>query len=85
MFAAAPVSITALLLASFVGLSLVILGAREPSRERALLVLGLGVAGFGAMGVLDVLFDLGTYPVAPFVLGAALMAGAALALTRSRA
>jgi hypothetical protein len=85
MFSAAPTSIVALLFASFVGLSLVILGARDPGRERGLLLVGLGAAGFGAMGLLDVLFELGVFPLAAFACGAAFMIGGAALLARARA
>jgi predicted permease len=83
MLPAAPTSIVALLAASFVVLSLVILGARDPRRERALLVLALGLAGFGAAGVSDVLFELGLYPMGALAVAAALIVGAGIALARS--
>jgi hypothetical protein len=83
MMPTAPTSIVALLAASFIGLSLVILGARDGRRERAALILALGLAGFGAAGIVDVLFALGHYPIGALAVAAALMAGAGAMLARS--
>jgi len=82
---AAPTSLVALLVASLLGLSLVVLGARDPSRERLALLFGLALAGYGAAGVTDVAFDLGLYPIGPLVAAAALSLGGAAMLARARA
>lgn len=81
----ASASIVALLLASFVGLALVVIGASDRRLERALLLGGLGLAGFGAATATDVSFALDASPAAGLAAGAALMLGGAIALARARA
>ena len=85
MLSPAPASITALLLASLFGLTLAVVGARGPRAERVLLLVGLALAGFGAAGMIDVLFDLGTFPVGALVAGAALALLGVVVLARGNA
>jgi hypothetical protein len=85
MLPPAPASIVALLLASLAGLTLVVIGARDLRVERGLLLGGLGLAGFGAAGIVDVLFGLGSYPLSGLFAGAALMLASGVALARARA
>lgn len=84
MASAAPASIVALLLASFLGLSLAILGTTDAKLERALTLAGLGLAGFGATAGADALLDLGVHPIGSLLAGGALVAFGAARLARSR-